>query len=341
VSALSLSAVSLSALPALVLFVALGGTPGAAPADVPAEVEVAPGETLARVAARTLGDARAATELRALNALPEGEVRPGTRLKLPGPDRARAQSALSAARAAITQRTGAQQPGPQQPGAQRAGARRDAGHDAGGSAEALARLEAAERLFREARYEEAAREADAAWALVSDPSGPVRFSVSVSADGRTTEVESRTGAPVRVEAQGVTRAVPAGQRVRVARGQPPPAPAPAAPPEPLPTPRPLSPAVAAVLQRPAAGSGLAPVTVRWAAVTGAEAYTVEVASEGGRSWTVEARGTVAALPSLPAGQYRWRVWAHQGRRRSEASPARPFTLEEERLELDVQGSTWK
>ncbi|MCI0573402.1 MAG: peptidoglycan-binding protein LysM [Myxococcaceae bacterium] len=303
----------MSALSLLVLVVHLGAPPVGAPPPT-MEVVVARGESLAEVAVRTLGDASAASELRALNRLPSGEVRAGTRLKLPGAARARAQSALNAARAAITQR------------------------DAGSSAEAHVRLKGAERLFLSARYDEAAKAADAAWALVSDASAPVHFSVSVDSDAGVTEVASHGGMPVRVEGQGTTRSVSPGQKIRVARGRAPPP----TPPEPLPAPHPLTPVRAALLRRPPAqGGGLEPVLVKWVAVPGADGYAVEVTSERGGTWTVDAASAQTALPPLPAGRYRWRVWALKGQERGKPGPTRTFTLEEEPLELDVNGATWQ
>jgi hypothetical protein len=293
---------------------------------------VGPGETLAQVAVRTLGEARAVAELRAFNGLPEGaELAPGSQVRVPGPERARAQRALGAAQAAV---------------------RAVDAVDAGSHPEALARLAEAEHHFRSARYEAAARAADAAWAGVSGRGGPVRFRVAVDPDGGTTEVESLAGAPVRVEAQGRTQLVAPGEQTRVARGQPPATPSPVLPADaslrpsgPLPAPRLRAPAQAALLSlRPASGGAtLSPLTVRWEAVPGAEGYTVEVTSAAapGRTWTVQARGGQATLPALPPGSYRWRVWAVQAEGRGRPSPARPFTLQEERLELDVKGSSWQ
>ncbi len=109
----------------------------------PSEAVVRDGESLAQVAQRTLGDRGGASELKALNGLKEDAVAPGTKLKLPGPDRARAQSVLETARNAVNH-------------ADAKVARRE---------EAVAKLKEAEAHFQNARYEDAAQTADGAWKL--------------------------------------------------------------------------------------------------------------------------------------------------------------------------------
>ena len=104
----------------------------------PAEVVVREGESLQAVAERSLGDARGASELKALNGLTSDAVSAGTTLKLPGPDRSLALSALVAARNALEQ-------------ADAKAARRE---------EAAAKLKEAEGHFQVANYKEAARSAD-------------------------------------------------------------------------------------------------------------------------------------------------------------------------------------
>src|SRR5262249_49352895 len=141
-----------------------------------AAVVVQPGETLEQIAERMLGDGKAAGELKAFNGLTEDRVAPGTRLRLPGPERARALSALAAARTGLSQR--------------------DA--EGAGRAEALASLKNAEQLFRAARYDESASEADATWRLLSGSSpGNTRFVIQV-VNGET-QVTSKSGQPIRVE----------------------------------------------------------------------------------------------------------------------------------------------
>lgn len=300
--------------PLLVLWLA-GVQP--APTEAPTEAVVAKGETLEHVASRTLGDVRAASELRALNAL-EGESLPaGTRLKLPGPERDRARSALRAAWATVRQRDGGT------PGA------------------ADTELTEAERLFASARYAEAARMADAAWARVSDRTEAQHFTVRVEADGGTTEVTHHSGKPVQVSAQGVTRAVHAGHSVRVERGAAPPVAGPTRPPRvALGIPLPVSPAPGERLRQRPVGRGLAPVTVRWTAVEGADGYVVTL-SRGNQRWTVRSTRLDAQLPSMRPGTYRWSVRAVLGDQEGEASAAVRFRIEEEPLELEVKGSGWK
>jgi hypothetical protein len=63
------------------------------------ETVIRPGESLAQVAARTLGSDRAGPELLAFNHL-DAAPSPGTRLLLPGPERMRAVSAIASPRSA-------------------------------------------------------------------------------------------------------------------------------------------------------------------------------------------------------------------------------------------------
>ncbi len=284
----------------------------AAPPD--STVTVQDGEThLAQVAKRTLGDARSAQELQALNGLPTDAVTPGTTLKLPGPDRALALSALSAARNAVAQ----------------------AGTEATSRAEASRRLVDAEKLFHGAQYTEAAKAADAAWQLVSGSAlQPTRFAVEVAEDGRTT-VSARTGRPVRVEGEGVTRPVYAGQSVTVEKGK---APTPVE--QPPAAPVPVAPADNRKVKARPLGTGLGPVALSWQAVNGAQAYEVEVVEVAGKSQplTLRVERTEAKLPPLSPGRYAWSVRAIGGEGlRSAASPSRAFELTQEALKLEVKG----
>ena len=286
------------------------------------ETVVQEGETLAQVAKRTLGDERAAAELKALNGLSADKVAAGTTLKLPGPDRALALSALSAAKTALDQ------PGP----------------DPQKLSEAADKLERALTLFKAARYTEAAKAADGAWQLVSTSAGqPTRFAVEVADSGRTT-VTARSGQPVRVEAQGVTEAVYAGHSVKVEKGQPPlgegTEPAVELPPN---APAPVSPQDAAQLHFKPTAKGLGPLRVAWTPVSGASSYEVEVFPAGdAKPLVLTASRNETRLPLLAAGRYRWAVRAVNGSGvRSVPSAERTFELTDEELKLDVKTHTWK
>jgi LysM repeat protein len=280
----------------------------------PIEVVVREGESLPAVAARSLGDARGASELKALNGLTSDSVPAGTTLKLPGPDRSLALSALVAARNAVAQ-------------ADSKAARRE---------EAAAKLKEAEDHFQSANYKEAARAADGAWQLVSaSASQPSAFAVEVGERGDTT-VTVRSGKPVRVEAEGVTRQVYAGESVRVEKGQPPPSPA--------------SPPVAPLPSSPADGKKftfqphkglLGPVTLAWKPVEGVQHYEVEVHKPAGDPLLLRVTTAQATLPTLPAGRYRWTVRALGVDAKSEASATRHFELIDGSLRLDVKSSQWK
>ena len=283
----------------------------------PREVELRAGETLVDVARRELGDAKAAVELRALNQLPPGTVRAGTRLRLPGEERDRAVSALGAARNAVLQT------------------------DAGTVAEAARRrLSEAEQLFALAEYARAAAAADEAWKLVSErETVGTAFTVEVN-DAGTTRVTSHSGTPVRVEAQGVQRAITAGQAVTVARGERPPKPE--APPA---VPVLSSPRDDARLElKPDRRGELGPVQLAWTRSAHATRYIVEIQSEGAdrRTLKLETAQASIAVPRLPPGRYRWTVRAAgAGALNSEPSAPRRFELAVNPLKLEVREPTWK
>ncbi len=283
----------------------------------PREVEVRAGETLVGIARRELGDPKAANELRALNQLPPGRVPPGTKLRLPGEERDRAVSALGAARNAVLQT------------------------DAGTVSEAArGRLAEAEQLFGQAEYARAAAAADEAWKLVSDrETFGTTFTVEVN-DAGTTRVTSRAGTPVRVEAQGVQRAITAGHAVTVARGEPP-----ARPEAPPSTPKPASPRDNVRLQLKPDGRGeLGPIRLAWSRSAHAERYVVEIQSEGVDRPTVklETAQTSLTAPRLPPGRYQWTVRAvGAGALNSEPSAPRRFELAVDPLKLEVREPTWK
>jgi hypothetical protein len=287
----------------------------------PAEVVVQPGESLAQVAKRSLGDERGAAELRALNALPTEDVTPGMKLRLPGPDRALAVSALSAARHAVNQ----------------------SGPEGKNHGEAVARLGEAESLFQGARYGEAAKTADAAWQLLSASAGePTRFAVQVEEDGKTL-INARSGQAVHVEAQGVTQAVYAGQTATVDKGHSPQLEG-LDPDAPLIPPAPVSPQDASVFKFKPAPKGLGPLRVTWTPVAAAASYEVEIMPSIGpaRPWIVASTKPEARLPLLAAGKYRWAVRSVGAAGvKSPPSVERTFELTEEDLKLDVKANTWK
>ena len=282
----------------------------------PTEAVVRDGESLAEVALRTLGDRGGASELKALNGLKDNAVAPGTKLKLPGPNRELAQRSLTTARNALAQ-------------ADTKAARRE---------EATAKLKEAETFFQSARYEEAAQAADGAWKLVAVAAQqPTAFTVNVNDKGITT-VESRSGQPVRVEAEGVTRPVYPGESVRVEKGQPPPIPR-----APLAVPQPTSPADKLKLTVQPAKSGPSPITLAWKPVEGAEGYEVELIPARGEKRTLQANANQLRVP-LSAGAYRWSVRAVTREARSEASAEQGFEVAEapaKPINLQVQPSKWK
>lgn len=179
---------------------------GTAPAVL--ETVVTPGETtLAAVARRALGDERAASELRALNQLTSDGVRPGDRLKLPGPMRKAAVTAIESARSAVARAEAPQT-----------------------IAEGQRLIADAEAHLRAARYEQAAQVADDAWkyAAQRQPARGSTFQVSVD-DSGATRVRTTQGEPVTVQGEGVSREVQEGEVATVERGRAPQVAVPAVP----------------------------------------------------------------------------------------------------------------
>ena len=279
------------------------------------EIELKAGETLPAIARRELGDANAAPELRALNGL-TGDPQPGTRIRLPGEERDRAVRAIAAARNALRQID-----------------------SAAVRAEAERKILSAEQHLAAARYPNAASTADAAWKLLSTRAPEqTRFTVAVDERGDT-EVVSRSGRPVRVEAQGVQRVARPGRGVKVAKGSPP------SPPAVAPTPPALtSPGPGAVLElKPDAHGRLGPVRLSWAGAEGARSYQVQISSPGENTPRMFSSTTPALeLPPLAAGAYSWTVKA-LGDHALASAPSEPrtFELRPRRLKLEVRGTEWK
>ncbi len=275
------------------------------------------GDTLAKVAKRTLGDEKAAAELVALNAGPDGGVAlvPGAALRLPGPDRTLAQSACAAAQNAVRQT--------------------EAGAET--RAQATTRLKEAQALFNQARYPEAAKAADEAWQLVSTKAKePTRFAVAVDPAGGT-KVTSRSGKAVRVEAEGTAQRVYAGQEVKVEKGKAPAAPEPAHD-----APLLAAPEEGAKLKQTDSGRNV-PIALSWSEVPGSKGYEVEVTPPApGKPTRWRAASPRTVLPALPAGSYQWTVRAAFGKGDlGDAAPLRAFLLLDEPLRLDVGTTSWK
>ena len=297
---------------ALALLVAVATNPPA-----PGETVVRPGESLAQLAARTLGSEGAGPELLAFNHL-DGVPSAGTQVQVPGPERARAVAAIGSARSAIGQAP--------------AGSART---------EAEARLAEAESLLARARYAEAAAQADGAWKLLSDAREErSHFAVAVEPDGRT-RVAVREGVPVRVEAQGRTRAVRAGETLTVVRGEPPGTPQLDAPGSTTTAEPPIliSPEPGLKLALEPAPGGLGPVRFAWKPVPDAVGYVLELA--GPRKQSLRSAQPLVTVPGLPAGKYRWTVRAVLPDGSFGPSATRAVQLVPGRIKLEVKETPWQ
>jgi len=279
---------------------------------------VRPGESLAQLAARTLGSEGAGPELLAFNHL-AGAPAAGTPVQVPGPERARAIAAIGSARSAIGQAP--------------AGSART---------EAEARLAEAESLLARARYAEAAAQADGAWKLLADAREErSHFAVAVEPDGRT-RVAVREGVPVRVEAQGRTRAVRAGETLTVVRGEPPGTPqvdSPGGATGPAEPPILISPEPGLKLALEPAPGGLGPVRFAWKPMPDAVGYVLELA--GPRKQTVRSAQPMVTVPGLPAGKYRWTVRAVLPDGSLGPSATRAVQLVPGRIKLEVKETPWQ
>jgi hypothetical protein len=280
---------------------------------------VQPKETLGDVARRTLGSADAASEIRALNHLESDSVAAGTLLLLPGPERELALSAMASAKSAVHQA---------KPGAART--------------EASGRLEEAEKLLSNARYAEAAAQADGAWKLVSQrPEDPSHFAIQVADDG-STRVHVDSGIPVRVEAEGYTRAVSPGETVLVRRGE-----APGIPTGPLAAegkrgleaPVLLQPAPNLHLALDVKGRGVGPLRLSWRPVPGARGYLVELV--GPTSQTLRTAHSEASFPSIHTGSYRWSVRALGAEGDLGPQAERVLDVSSANIKLEVQPPDWQ
>jgi hypothetical protein len=294
---------------ALFLLVWLAGT---APER---QVVVKERESLAQVAQRELGDAKGASELKALNNLTSDTVPAGTTLKLPPEaERARALKSLESARNAVAQ-------------ADRQATQRE---------EASAKLREAEAHFQAADYVSSAIAADSAWTLLEPGEGsPSSFQVKVDKEGQTT-VAVRTGPSVRVSAENVTQPVNPGETLRVEKGKPPPLPQ-----KPLESPAPRSPLEGQKLRLTPVKGKLGPIRLSWQAVAGARQYEVEVLPPKGPALRNVLTTTQWQLPPLPAGRYRWVVRAVSESQKSDASAERFFELIEDQVMLHVGDTDWK
>jgi LysM repeat protein len=288
-------------------------------AATPRETVVQPKETLSDVARRTLGSPEAAGELKAINHLDSDAVAAGTRLLLPGPERDLALSAIASAKSAVHQA--------------RAGAART---------EASGRLAEAEHLLSAGHYAEAAAQADGAWKLVSQrPEDPSHFAIQVADDG-TTRVHVDSGIPVRVEAEGRTRAVSPGETVLVRRGEAPGMPTglSSVPAESqLEAPLLLSPAPNLHLSLDPQGKGVGPLRLTWRAVAGARGYLVEL--KGPSPQTVRTPRPEASFPTVLTGKYRWSVRALGAEGALGPAAERALDVSAGNIKLEVQPPDWK
>ena len=283
------------------------------------ETVVQPKETLADVARRTLGSPEAASELKAINHLETDSVPAGTRLLLPGQERDLAVGAITSAKSAVRQAA--------------QGAART---------EASLRLDDAERLLSGAHYQEAAAEADGAWRLVSQrPEDPSHFAIQVADDG-TTRVHVDSGIPVRVEAEGHTRAVSPGETVLVRRGEAPGMPSGpngAAAQSVLEAPVLLSPPPGLRLSLDAKGKGVGPLHLSWRAVAGARGYLVEL--KGPSPQTLRTPHPEASFSSVLTGSYRWSVRALGVEGALGPASERALDISTGNIKLEVQPPDWK
>lgn len=222
-----------------------------------------------------------------------------------------------------------------------AAARAAIDHSKGAKTDANARLKEAESLYAAQKYAEAAKAADAAWQLVSDSkSGPTQFTVEVDAKGKT-KVTSIKGQPVRVQAEGVTLPLYAGQIVNVDKGE---KPKDVETPVAIAIPELLAPRLNEKFKLKASQKLSKPIAVSWKAVRHATGYEVSVrpAEGDGKPLLLKAVTTKAKLPPLPPGKYLWTVRAVGAEGATgETSAERAFELWRESVKIEVHNTNWK
>jgi hypothetical protein len=193
-----------------------------------------------------------------------------------------------------------------------------------------------------AHYAEAAELADGAWKLVSQrPEDASHFAIQVADDG-TTRVHVDSGIPVRVEAEGRTRAVSPGETVLVRRGEGPGIPT--GPTEPpglgtLEAPELLSPTPNLRLSLDPKGKGVGPLRLSWRAVTGARGYLVEL--KGPSPQTLRTTHAEASFPNVLTGAYRWSVRALGLEGALGPVAERGLEISAGNIKLEVQPPDWK
>ena len=219
--------------------------------------------------------------------------------------------------------------------------------------DARAKLDEAQKLFDSEKYADAAAAADAAWQLVSK-SAPATsaFTVEVKPDGHT-KVTTKRGTPVRVEAQGVQKAVDPGTTVDIVRGDAPSTPVPDTTSTPVPPvnapPMPVPVAVAPkdkakLVLKPNDKGEVGPVKFAWKKSPGAVAYQIELLPDapGASSIVLTSAKPEVTVKALPPGKYAWKVKARaQDDRVSDPSEARLFEVSASRIKLEVRGTDWK
>jgi hypothetical protein len=145
---------------------------------------------------------------------------------------------------------------------------------------------------------------------------------------------------VRVEAQGRTRAVRAGETLTVIRGEPPGTPQ-LETPSGAPTEPPIliSPEPGLKLALEPAPGGLGPVRFAWKPVPDATGYVLELA--GPRTQSIRTSQPLVTVPGLPAGRYRWTVRAMQGDGSLGPAATRAVQLVPGRIKLEVKETPWQ
>lgn len=252
---------------------------------------VKPGDSLATVATRELGDGEAASELAAVNGLsPEPVLTPGSQLLLPGPERREALDRIHAVSASM----------------------RDANSEEGRKS-AQAELDRAYQALRAARYAEAASLADSASQVLVAP--VTRFSVTVQPDRNRTEIEVETGS-LEVTGAGHSSIALAGTAVTTRHGE-----APEVRRRQLPSPP--------LLLEPANGTEVSQPALRWQPIPGVAYYKVVVAHDTrfhDCAFHAEVK-TPVAVPTLPDGSWFWRVLSvDSAGEEGVATVARSFTV---------------
>ncbi len=259
------------------------------PKQAATTIQIGPEQTLEELAQQRYGDPSVAKEIRALNNISAGtQPKPGTTVRLPGPEREQALTALQAARQSL----------------QKAHDNNCGQHAPDRLEKAKDKFDLAQKALSDDKYNHCRIFADETWALTrllckevqEKDASTNRFSVSVDEKG-TTAVEVKKGQAVKVTAGGQSINVKPGHAAIVKAGK-----QPEKPKKLLQAPAPILPNHGSTLVTPS-------VYFSWNLVPGASRYVLLISNDKNGFQPVHQHTTDKTFylfkSSIDAGTYYW------------------------------------